>query len=232
MCIVFLKSQACLSSITIFLFERAGAVHLRPCTLPPLPFPSSNQIWGLIGGVVGRIGEETAGWMAQSGASREHQRLLSTTDKLRQRRAAVWRERELVANTRGRFVQFRRCLRCSSFRVRHGRRPPMLFDWFVAGTLLFWFSKRTAFLHATAPYVLTLTVWVARVNGGVLARYVGCFLGRACDHVLQVRTSAAPPVRPCVGRSWVPVSIAVRSCIVSRGPHCVYDFLEHLQRRT
>ncbi|CAM9370586.1 unnamed protein product, partial [Ectocarpus sp. 13 AM-2016] len=65
------------------------------------------NIWGFIGGAVGWIGEGTAGWMAQSEARREHHRLLEEVGKVRRRRAAVWRERELLAKTRAELARCR-----------------------------------------------------------------------------------------------------------------------------
>ncbi|CAM9319950.1 unnamed protein product [Ectocarpus sp. 8 AP-2014] len=71
------------------------------------PAGKGPNIWGFIGGAVGWIGEGTAGWMAQSEAKREHHRLLEEVGKVRRRRAAVWRERELLAKTRAELARCR-----------------------------------------------------------------------------------------------------------------------------
>ncbi|CAM9522129.1 unnamed protein product [Scytosiphon promiscuus] len=65
------------------------------------------DIWGLIGGAVGWIGEGTAGWMAQSRAKQEHGKLVEDIKEVRRRRAEVWRERELLARTRAELARCR-----------------------------------------------------------------------------------------------------------------------------
>lgn len=60
------------------------------------------QVWGLVRGEIDDITEASTRWAAQFRASKEHLRLLDDLDKVKKRRAAVSRERELVARRRGR----------------------------------------------------------------------------------------------------------------------------------
>lgn len=59
---------------------------------------------------MGRIGEEAAGSMAQMGANRERHGLVEDMDRIRKRRAVVWREREQVAQSRGILYMVRVCI--------------------------------------------------------------------------------------------------------------------------
>lgn len=60
-----------------------------------------TQVWGLIKGEIGQIVETPARWAAESRASKEHLRLVDDVVKVKRRRAAVSRERELLARRRG-----------------------------------------------------------------------------------------------------------------------------------